>query len=395
MTSLKHNFSALAGLLVLLSCCIAKPQETPTDKNAALRTAADRGELSNVLQLIRDGAQINEPNSDGKTALHYAAQCKNVSVVNALIQAGANVNSKMNGNVTPLMLSVDMAFGQPEIAMALIRAGADVSVADKNGDTALIIATTESSDEVIRSLLERGADPNSRGPGGETALHIAASNGMLGRAKLLLDHGADASIRDASRKSPYDLALTTSADPKVQADFQKMKTLLLNSTASDLKNLSVTAHGRQTKKQSSSEPLEPPKIVFLNPHMSLKERKLFLAGDYKIFWKLRDIPAAILVKYTPEESKKVAMADPGEEYQETDALGGGPPLPWRRLIFAGLANNNAFVEYEHGGRGKYIVVDLFNLKSPETAEGVWRGYCIPPAGTLDDLRKQISDGRCK
>jgi ankyrin repeat protein len=62
----------------------------------------------------------------GKTALHYAAQSKNVAVVRALVQAGADVDAKMTGNVTPLMFSLDMAFGQPDIALVFIRAGADV-----------------------------------------------------------------------------------------------------------------------------------------------------------------------------------------------------------------------------------------------------------------------------
>jgi ankyrin repeat protein len=69
------------------------------------------------------------------------------------------VHAKAAGDVTPLMLSLDMAFGQPESAMALIRAGADVNVADINGDTALIIAATESSNEVFQVLSGKGCKP--------------------------------------------------------------------------------------------------------------------------------------------------------------------------------------------------------------------------------------------
>jgi len=218
---------ALAVVLSVLSGCTRKSEQIKgKDENATLMAASERGDLSRVRQLLRDGAQVNQHNSAGKTPLHYAAQCKNVLVVEALIQAGADVNAKTKDNVTPLILSVDMAFGQPDIALALIRAGADVNAAEEDGDTALIVATTESSFEVFQTLLERGANPNARGLNGGTALHYAAMNAFLDRAKLLLEHGADPTIPDSVGKTPYDEAYTTNPDKAVQAEFQEMRNLL-------------------------------------------------------------------------------------------------------------------------------------------------------------------------
>jgi uncharacterized protein len=219
---------ALATFLIVPSGCSKKSEGSANkNENATLMMASQRGDLSQVQRLLREGAQVNQRNSDGQTALHYAVQCKNVLVVQTLIQAGADVNARRAGNVTPLMLSLDMAFGQPDIALALIRAGADVNVADENGDTALIIATTESSSEVFESLLDRGANPNASGLNG-TALHYAAMNAMLDRAKLLLDHGADASIRNSAGQTPNDVAFTTNPDKAVQVEFQEMRNLLLD-----------------------------------------------------------------------------------------------------------------------------------------------------------------------
>jgi ankyrin repeat protein len=217
--------------LIIASGCQRQPEyNAGKSEKVTVLTAANNGDLSQLRKLLRDGADPNEHTGTGKTALHYAAQSKNVAVVEALIRAGANVNSEMTGNVTPLMLSLDMAFGQPEIALALIRAGANINVADKNGDTALIIAATESSGEVFRILLEKGANPNARDLNGETALHYVAMNAILDRAKLLLDYGADPTIRNQMGKTPYEDAETTNPEKSVQAEFQEMRSLLMEAT---------------------------------------------------------------------------------------------------------------------------------------------------------------------
>jgi len=208
----------LAIFLAVFSGCRNKPED--------LMTASANGDLGRVQQLLRDGTQVNQHTNNGKTAIHYAAQSKNVLVVQALIQAGADVNARSEGNVTPLMLSVDMAFGHPDISLALIKADADVNAADENGDTALIIAATESSVEVFQTLLEKGASVNARGQGGMTALHYVAMNAFSDRAKLLLEHGADVTIRNSAGQTPYDVANTTNPDKEVQARFQQTRELL-------------------------------------------------------------------------------------------------------------------------------------------------------------------------
>ena len=219
---------SLGVCTILTARLILSPAQ---DANVSLMKAAGRGDLKQVRRLLGNGAQVNGRDSNGKTALHFAVHSKNVLVVDALIQAGADLDAKADGNVTALMLSVDMAFGDPDIALRLIRAGADVQAADTNGDTALIVATTESSLEVVKALLEKGANPNAKGLGGETALHYAAMNAMLDQAKLLLEHRAHPNILNSAGKSAYDLAYTTNPDPKVQASFQKMRSLLSNASS--------------------------------------------------------------------------------------------------------------------------------------------------------------------
>jgi hypothetical protein len=67
------------------------------------------------------------------------------------------------------------------------------------------------------------------------------------------------------------------------------------------------------------------------------------------------------------------MADPGERFQATDVVIDST-LPWRRLIFAGVTPDRALIHYELVGIGRSLVVELYDLKSPQSAVGVWRGY---------------------
>jgi ankyrin repeat protein len=206
---------ALGMLFVAVTGCRDKHAASSESKQMTtgktpLLSAAEKADVSTVQKLLANGASVNAANADGYTALHYAAQCRDVRVVDALLKAGADVNARTKQNVTPLIASINMAWGKPEISLALINAGADVNVADSDGDTALWIATTESSSEVIRALLKKGANPNvqskSLGFNGDTPLHMAARNGLVDAVKLLLNYGANPAIRNAAGKTPLEVA---------------------------------------------------------------------------------------------------------------------------------------------------------------------------------------------
>jgi hypothetical protein len=86
---------------------------------------------------------------------------------------------------------------------------------------------------------------------------------------------------------------------------------------------------------------------------------------------------------------RVAIADPGEKFEATDFIT-DPDLPRRRLIFAGVAQDRAFIHYELGGIGLSYVVELFQLKSPDVAAELWSCYC-GPAKNLEEMKRQVSE----
>ncbi len=200
---------------------LVPPEQPDTRKGQTpLMMAARSSDLSSVRRLLRSGVGVNARDVYDSTALHYAAaSCGNVRVVKVLLASGADVNARNKGNVTPLIYSINMACDKTDITMALIEAGADVNVAESgDGDTALWLATTESSREVVKQLLKKGANPNAQATGvgwvGYTPLHMAALNGLTGRVQLLLQYGASVNIRNANGQTPLDVANKNSPETR-------------------------------------------------------------------------------------------------------------------------------------------------------------------------------------
>jgi ankyrin repeat protein len=61
--------------------------------DTALHIAARKGELDDVVALIRHGATVDLPGDMGNTALHFAAMAGKSDVVKVLLRAGANRNA--------------------------------------------------------------------------------------------------------------------------------------------------------------------------------------------------------------------------------------------------------------------------------------------------------------
>ena len=78
----------------------------------------------------------------------------------------------------------------------LLRAGADVNAATREGITPLALAAVNGSLEATEILLEAGANAKAVLPEGETVLMTAARTGRPEVVKALLAHGADLKARE-------------------------------------------------------------------------------------------------------------------------------------------------------------------------------------------------------
>ena len=234
--------------------------------NAPVADAAKRGDLAAVKQLLKDGADVNEPLGDGMTALHWAAERGDPQLTSTLVYAGANVSAVTRiGQYTPLHIAART--GHPGVVKALLDAKAEVNArTSPSGATALHLAAASGNVEVINALLDAKADVNAKEPEwDQTPLIFAASSGRTEAVKVLLQRGADA---DAQSKW-VDLGKESQLDRAARALQQK----ILEATVA--KGQKPTANQLQASIQAARELLKSGKVPPPDPNANAGQERNF------------------------------------------------------------------------------------------------------------------------
>lgn len=131
----------------------------------------------------------------GDSALHIVAQRRDYTWLNFLLYKGANANIRNDRGVTPLAITVSLAW--PEGAQLLIDRGARVNDPDNNGETPLIGAVHQRNVELVRLLLKAGADPSRADSSGRSARDYAA---LIGAESTIASEIEAAAKAAAKRK---------------------------------------------------------------------------------------------------------------------------------------------------------------------------------------------------
>ena len=207
--------------------------------------AAQSGDTSKIQSLIAQGLDINAQNEDGMTALHLG-YCEE-GVIARLIQTGAdmyietyaddyeqpytaamlaadsedrenlkkfldygyNVNHQTSIGTTLLMFCAGRYW--PRGVQLLLEYGADPSIKDKDGRTALFYTTCWNVvcyDEIIDYLIENGANINEVDNEGNTALLQIAHEEIEGDGTHLdlIGRGIDVNIRNNAGETALSIA---------------------------------------------------------------------------------------------------------------------------------------------------------------------------------------------
>ena len=143
-----------------------------------------------IVILIPSDYMMAQEGNDLITAVAY----QDLDKVKNLVEAGVDINyQEESAGATALIMSAMYNFG--DIARYLIEKGADISIKNNTGHTALM-ASAGSSVEVFDLLVANGADMSVKLEDGMSAFTLSISGVMsdfvgLGNAKKLLENGAD------------------------------------------------------------------------------------------------------------------------------------------------------------------------------------------------------------
>jgi len=167
-------------------------EEMATDLTSQLFQAVEKGELVSLQNALDQKVNINAQDSKKRTALMIATYNQDVEAVKLLIDVGAE--------------------GYLDILKLTIQAGADPTIVNHYGGTALIPAAEHGHVEVIEELLnDTTINVNHVNLLGWTALMeaIVLNNGnpiQQTVVQLLIDHGADVNIPDNDNVTPLQHA---------------------------------------------------------------------------------------------------------------------------------------------------------------------------------------------
>ncbi len=182
-------------------------------------TAARNRNSPLIAMLADNGADPNARDRDGFTALMHAINRNHVPSIEMLAKKGANLELASTGGITPLA----MAIGDAKFyaAKALVDHGADVNAPSGfEAVTPLMAAATQITAQVrskhimqgpppidfAEDLIKRGAQVNAASKEGVTPLMVAAGHDNAPMIALLLRSGADPSLKSAEGRTALDIA---------------------------------------------------------------------------------------------------------------------------------------------------------------------------------------------
>lgn len=113
-------------------------------------------------------AKVRQPVNQQQMSLHAAVVTGNMEMVKYHIESGSDINEKEPaGGSSPLISAC--VFNQTEIALTLIKAGADVNQTNNDGSTALHTAAFFCRTKIVEALLKAGIDKTIKNNAGSTA----------------------------------------------------------------------------------------------------------------------------------------------------------------------------------------------------------------------------------
>ena len=193
--------------------CIEMSSEDRQSVASSCLKAAVQGDVVAVESFLTGSFSQSEPvnipdNKTMLTCLHHAASRGHLRVVQLILQyRAALINERLEDKS---VVQVAAHQGHSVILDLLMQEGADPSLADKAGDTALHYAAIGGKSDAILSLVNKCSDPgyvNCVNNDKRTALHLTVLNRQPDTVATLLKVGANLNIPDSQGDTPLQLAV--------------------------------------------------------------------------------------------------------------------------------------------------------------------------------------------
>ena len=156
---------------------------------------ACRGGKCKALKLLMDaGANLELCNETGQTVLHYSILAKPTGCLDTILRhplAKRVINAKDHDGNTPLMSALMLLPNDRGMAMTLIEAGANISIANGYGLQAIHYAASYSSPELINKLLDAGSNINAKDAFGITPFVMSIKCDNAPAIQTLIDRGCN------------------------------------------------------------------------------------------------------------------------------------------------------------------------------------------------------------
>lgn len=176
--------------------------------NMVIHEAVSYGNIPMVKMLLSYGADPRAVNWEGQTLLHVLAISKREEkpeLVKILIDAGSPIEYRFQDEYTPLYLAVELKL--IETTRVLLDHNADPNTTTSKSAFPLLLASRRRCPELIELLLEFGAKIDQKIFTGQTALHVACILGHEDIVELLIRFGADLNATDNCGKTPLHAAI--------------------------------------------------------------------------------------------------------------------------------------------------------------------------------------------
>ena len=154
-------FRIARGLAFVLAIVASPaPAQLVGSDGEAFLSAMKEGGGSKAIELIEKPGStvVNYRADDGSAGIHIAIRNRNPNWVGYLLGKGADPDLADKNGETPLILSARLGFS--ESVARLLMNHAQVDKANRLGETALIVAVQQRQPGIVKMLLEAGADPD-------------------------------------------------------------------------------------------------------------------------------------------------------------------------------------------------------------------------------------------